>query len=66
MTDKIYYKVQYPMKKAINVLKDIEPEERDKYNLSAEDKEKIKVFLNKWEEETKFELEDLINKLRKG
>ena len=66
MTDKIYYKVQYPMKKAINVLQDIEPEEKEQYNLSAEDKEKIKLFLNKWEEETQFELEDLINKLRKG
>ncbi len=66
MTDKIYYKVQYPMKKAINILKDIEPEESDQYNLSADDKEKIKLFLNKWEEETQFELEDLINKLRKG
>ena len=65
MTDEIYYKVQYPIKKAINVLKDIEAEEVENYNFSEDEKDKIKTFLNKWEREGKFELEDLIKKLRK-
>ena len=65
MTDEIYYKVQYPIKKAIGVLKDIEPEEIDKYDFSDREKEKIKYFLNNWENSAKYELEDLIKKLKK-
>ncbi|MGM0437218.1 MAG: hypothetical protein ACQEQD_02990 [Bacillota bacterium] len=65
MTDEIYYKVQYPIKKAINILKDVEPDKVDDYNFSDNEKAKIKSFLNKWENEAKFELEDLIKKLRK-
>ena len=65
MTDEIYYKVQYPIKKAINVLKDIDPDEVDEYNFSDSDKDKIKSFLNKWENNTKVELENLIKNLRK-
>lgn len=65
MIDEIYYKVQYPIKKAINILKDVEPDKVDDYNFSDNEKAKIKSFLNKWENEAKFELEDLIKKLRK-
>ena len=66
MTDKIYYKVQYPIKKSIKVLKNIEPEEVDKYDFSESEKEKIKSFLNKWENGAKLELENLIKDLRKA
>jgi len=66
MTDKIYYKVQYPIKKSIKVLKNIEPEEVDKYDFSDSEKEKIKSFLNKWENGAKLELENLIKDLRKA
>ncbi|HKL75846.1 MAG TPA: hypothetical protein VJ881_07250 [Halanaerobiales bacterium] len=66
MTDKIYYKVQYPIKKSIKVLKNIEPEEVDEYDFSDSEKEKIKSFLNKWENGAKLELENLIKDLRKA
>lgn len=54
------------MKKAINIIKDIEPEKNVKYNLSPEDKRKIKMVLDRWEESSKFELKNLIKKLRKS
>jgi len=66
MTDEIYYKVQYPIKKSIKVLKNIEPEEVDEYDFSDSEKEKIKSFLNKWENGAKLELENLIKDLRKA
>jgi len=66
MTDEIYYKVQYPIKKSIKVLKNIEPEEVDEYDFSDSEKDKIKSFLNKWENEAKLELENLIKDLRKA
>lgn len=65
MTDEIYYKVQYPIKKSIKILKDIEPDEVDEYNLSDSEKDKIKSFLNKWENGAKLELENLIKELKK-
>jgi len=66
MTDEIYYKVQYPIKKSIKILKNIEPEEVDEYEFSDNEKEKIKSFLNKWENGAKLELENLIKDLRKA
>ena len=42
-----------------------EPEEIDKYDFSDREKEKIKYFLNNWENSAKYELEDLIKKLKK-
>jgi len=65
MTDEIYYKLQYPIKQAINILKDIEPDDIDEYNFSDEEKKEIRSFLHKWEGEAKSDLEDLIKKLRK-
>ncbi|MFW5786846.1 MAG: hypothetical protein ACOCV3_01125 [Halanaerobiales bacterium] len=66
MTDKIYYKVQYPMKKAINIIKDIEPSDEQLFkNLSTAEKEKVKDFINEWENHSKSDLKNLIKKLRK-
>ncbi|MGM0410372.1 MAG: hypothetical protein ACQEQF_06365 [Bacillota bacterium] len=64
MTDKIYYKVQYPIKKAINVLKEIEPENYENYNFTDEEERKIKNFLENWDESSKLKLEKLIKDLR--
>ena len=64
MTDKIYYKVQYPIKKAINVLKEIEPEEYENYNFTEEEEKKIKNFLKKWDQDSKLKLKKLIKTLR--
>ena len=66
MTDKIYYKVQYPMKKAINILKDIEPTNSEEYDLSPDDIEKIQRFLDKWDNKSKSELKRLISNLKRG
>jgi hypothetical protein len=66
MTDRIYYKVQYPFKKAINVIKDIEPDSEGDYHLSTEEREKISDFIDKWETGAKSDLKALIRKLRQG
>lgn len=69
MTDRIYYKVQYPLKKAINVIKDVDPgdpfADKDKNDYNLEEVEQIKIFLDMWEREGKQSLENLIKKLRK-
>lgn len=66
MTDQIYYKIQYPIKKAINILKDIEepgklPEKRE---FSRQDMERMKLFLVRWEEEGEDDLKSFVKKMR--
>lgn len=68
MTDQIYYKIQYPLKKAINMIKKIDP--NDPF-LGEDDKEIIKKgldeidnFLLMWENEGKENLQDVIKRLR--
>jgi uncharacterized damage-inducible protein DinB len=66
MVDQIYYKVQYPLKKAIDLMKnqaekDIEDISAD---LSENDKEKISAFIDNWKTEGKSRLYDLVNDLR--
>jgi len=67
MTDQIYYKIQYPLKKAINVIKEIDTEtplkESEDYN---SDREQIKTFLDMWENEGKAKIKSLIKKLRES
>jgi hypothetical protein len=69
MTDQIYYKVQYPLKKAINLIKQIDPEDpfagKSSEEINREDLEEIDNFLNMWEEEGKKNLQEVIRKLRK-
>ena len=69
MTDQIYYKVQYPLKKAINMIKAIDP---DDPLLGEEDQEFIEKgleditnFLQLWDEEGKENLQNVIKRLRK-
>ncbi|MFW6035910.1 MAG: hypothetical protein ACOCRZ_06615 [Halothermotrichaceae bacterium] len=69
MTDQIYYKVQYPIKKAINLIKRVDLDDpftgRDVSQLGQSEIEELNEFLNMWDNEGKDDLKDVINKLRK-
>ena len=66
LTDQIYYKIQYPIKKAINAIKNVDPE--DPFAGESEHKnidlEKIKSFLADWENQGEDNLKTLIKELR--
>lgn len=66
MVDQIYYKIQYPLKKAIDLMKG--QAEKDIEDISAElsqnEKEKISIFIDNWKTEGKNRLYDLVNDLR--
>jgi hypothetical protein len=64
MVDPIYYKVQYPLKKAIDLMKDLDNYNLDFLgkNLSTYDKEKITIFLENWNNGDKEKLISLIQK----
>jgi hypothetical protein len=66
MVDPIYYKVQYPLKKAIDLMKDLDNYNLDFLgkNLSTYDKEKITIFLENWNNGDKEKLISLISDLR--
>ncbi len=64
MTDQIYYKIQYPIKKAITTLKNIDEENPDIAEYDRKDLIKIQQFLQKWENEGEKSLLELIKKLR--
>lgn len=53
MTDQIYHQVQYPLKKAISLLKkvDFDGNNVPTANLSPEELEEITEFLKHWEAE---------------
>ncbi|AZR73117.1 hypothetical protein BBF96_06795 [Anoxybacter fermentans] len=65
MTDQIYHQVQYPMKKAISLLKkvDLEGEDIPVVDLTEEEKEELRNFLNKWEED-RARIVDFVTQLR--
>lgn len=69
MTDQIYYKIQYPLKKAITMIKGIDPEDpfigEDESNVLKKGYEEIDNFLKTWEKEGKENLQDVIKRLRK-
>ncbi len=69
MTDQIYYKVQYPLKKAINMIKAIDLEDpllgEGDQEFIEKGLEEIDNFLQLWEEEGKENLQDVIKRLRK-
>lgn len=65
MTDQIYYKIQYPIKKAIGILKKVDEdkpfaEEEDNFYARL----KLENFLERWEEGGEEKLKDLIKTLR--
>ncbi|MFP4016886.1 MAG: hypothetical protein ACLFUI_07615 [Halanaerobiales bacterium] len=69
MTDQIYYKVQYPLKKAINMIKAIDPEDpllgEDDMKYIEKSINDIDNFLSQWEDEGKENLQEVIKRLRK-
>jgi len=66
MVDQIYYKVQYPLKKAIDLMKDLDNYDLDSLgqNLDKKDKQKINNFIEKWKNGGKEKLTSLISDLR--
>jgi len=68
MVDQIYYKVQYPLKKAISIIKQVDLENpfgEENKEIKA-DREKIEEFLEKWENEGEDKIKALIKELRKS
>jgi phosphoenolpyruvate carboxylase len=69
MTDQIYYKIQYPLKKAINIIKEVEEEDpfagKNSGDFSQEEINEIREFLEIWQNKGKESIKNLINKLRK-
>ena len=68
MTDQIYYKIQYPLKKAINMIQNIDTEDPfvGEENLEVMQKglEEIENFINLWENKGKENLQEIIRQLR--
>ncbi len=69
MTDQIYYKVQYPLKKAINMIKAIDSEDpllgESDQEFIEKGLQEIDNFLELWEQDGKENLQDVIKRLRK-
>jgi hypothetical protein len=65
MTDQIYYKIQYPLKKAIEIIKDVDENNPIPGECTEEDLEKIRGFINKWENSEKEKLKNMLKSLRK-
>mgnify|MGYP006310528127 CR=1 FL=1 len=66
MVDQIYYKVQYPLKKAIDVMRELDDLDLNilKKDLNNYDQEKINNFLNSWNNGGRDKIISLINDLR--
>ena len=66
MVDQVYYKIQYPLKKAIDLMKELDNHDIDSLtsDLSDADKERISNFINSWNNGGKEKLSNLITDLR--
>ncbi len=69
MTDNVYQMVQYPLKKVVRVLTELEdlnslPPEQLSPEIREEVKNELASFIDFWEEEGRWALNDLINNLR--
>lgn len=66
MVDQIYYKVQYPLKKAIDLMKNLDNYELNFLgeNLNSYDQEKIVNFIESWNNGGKEKINSLISDLR--
>ena len=69
MTDQISYKIQYPLKKAINLIKRVDPADPfagdGKDEIREKDLAELNQFLKMWQEEGKEKLETVIKDLKK-
>ena len=68
MVDQIYYKIQYPLKKAIDLMKDLDGQDLSEVteDLSDYDKEKIENFIESWNNGGRDKIADLIGSLREN
>jgi Mg/Co/Ni transporter MgtE len=66
MVDQIYYKVQYPLKKAIDLMKALDKHELSflREDLNSYEKEKIVNFIENWNNGSKEKLNSLISDLK--
>ena len=66
MVDQVYYKIQYPLKKAIDLMKELDNHDIESLtsDLSDADKERISNFINSWNNGGKEKLNNLITDLR--
>lgn len=64
VTDQIYYKIQYPLKKAISSLKKLDEEGVSPEELNQEEKKKIEEFIASWEDGGEKSLRELVGRLR--
>jgi len=66
MVDQIYYKVQYPLKRAIDLMKDLDDHDLDSLvkDLSEYDKKRVTNFIESWNNGGKDKLTSLISDLR--
>lgn len=67
MVDQIYYKVQYPLKKAVDLMREVDSQDLNslKENLSDRDIRKIDNFVEEWDSSSKQKLLSLISDLKK-
>ncbi|MCK4261171.1 MAG: hypothetical protein KAX49_19510 [Halanaerobiales bacterium] len=65
MTDQIYHQVQYPLKKAINLLKkvDLDGDSLPPIQLSESDIQEIREFLTVWEQD-RARIREFVGELR--
>ena len=64
MTDQVYYKIQYPLKKAIGIIKSIDRDNTLPDNYTIHDLEKINEFIEAWEDEGRVNLREFIDNLK--
>ncbi len=69
MTDHVYQMVQYPLKKVVRVLTELEdlnslPPEQLAPEIREELKNELAVFIDHWEEDGRWAIKNLIDNLR--
>jgi len=66
MVDQIYYKVQYPLKKAIDLMKDLDDHDLNSLveDLNEYDRDRVANFIENWNNGGREKLTSLISDLR--
>ena len=66
MVDQIYYKIQYPLKRAIDLMKDLDNHDLDSLvkDLNEYDRERVADFIEDWNNGGKEKLTSLVSDLR--